>query len=181
MIPASFSFGRFGKDVDKSTSTCYNATVIHRRRVMIHRFEAFVTGITLCYKSIQRIKSMEMTEFGLRGNHAMCLYFLLHNPQGMTASQLSKLCAEDKAAISRALADMQKLGYVTVPQGSRYRAAVCITPLGREKASSVDRMIEEWVSAGGEGLSEEEREVFYKSLSRISANLQQNLENHKEN
>ena len=29
---------------------------------MIQRFDAFVSGITSCYKFIQRIKSMEMTE-----------------------------------------------------------------------------------------------------------------------
>ena len=42
---------------------------------MLQRFEDFVTGITVCYKYIQRIKSAEMTEFGLKGTHVMCLFF----------------------------------------------------------------------------------------------------------
>ena len=46
---------------------------------MIQRFDAFVSGITSCYKYIQRIKSMEMTEFGLKGTHVRCLYYLRQN------------------------------------------------------------------------------------------------------
>ena len=59
---------------------------------MLQRFETFVTGITTCYKCIQRIKSMEMTEFVLKGAHLMCLFFLHHNPEGLTAAQLCQLC-----------------------------------------------------------------------------------------
>jgi hypothetical protein len=73
---------------------------------MIQRFDAFVSGITACYKYIQRIKSMEMTEFGLKGTHVMCLYYLRQNPAGLTASQLCGLCAEDKAAISRTVSEL---------------------------------------------------------------------------
>ena len=38
---------------------------------MQDRFQAFVTGIAVCYKYIQKIKSVEMTEFGLKGAHAI--------------------------------------------------------------------------------------------------------------
>ena len=59
---------------------------------MIHRFHTFVSAITLCYKSIQRIKSAEMTEFGLKGTHVMCLFYLHHEPSGLTAAQLCSRC-----------------------------------------------------------------------------------------
>ena len=78
---------------------------------MLQRFEDFVTGITVCYKYIQRIKSAEMTEFGLKGTHVMCLFFLHRHPEGLTAAQLCQLCAEDKAAISRSLAVLQEKGF----------------------------------------------------------------------
>ena len=139
---------------------------------MTDRFEAFVAGVTACYRSVQRIKTAEMTELGLRGSHAMCLYFLLGAPQGLTAAQLSRLCCEDKAAISRTLAQLELLGYAAPRPGSRYRAPVSLTPLGMEKASGVQSIVEAWVAAGGAGLTEEERAVFYKALSRIAANLE---------
>lgn len=143
---------------------------------MLQRFQAFVTGITVCYKYIQRIKSAEMTELGLKGTHAMCLFYLHHNPEGLTAAQLCQLCAEDKAAISRTLAELQSQGYIQVPQSRKYRAPLFLTPAGIQVARQVDSLIEDWVSAGGDGLTETERADFYYALERIAFNLRDKME-----
>lgn len=142
---------------------------------MLQRFEAFVTGITVCYKYIQRIKSMEMTELGLKGTHAMCLFFLHHNPQGLTAAQLCQLCAEDKAAISRTLVCLQGKGYIRTGE-KKYRFPLRLTEAGAHVAQQLDAQICQWVSFGGDGLSDEERSTFYKALSHISGNLVQKLD-----
>lgn len=142
---------------------------------MIQRFQAFVTGITVCYKSIQRIKSAEMTEFGLKGTHVMCVFFLHHNPEGLTAAQLCQLCAEDKAAISRTLSTLQKEGYITSGK-KKYRAPLQLTPKGQELARQVDDLISQWVAFGGDGLSDEDRATFYRCLDTISGNLRENLD-----
>ena len=142
---------------------------------MTGRFQAFVTGITVCYKYIQRIKSAEMTEFGLKGTHAMCVFFLHHNQEGLTAAQLCQLCAEDKAAISRTLATLQKEGYI-VSGEKKYRAMLHLTEKGRELARQVDELISQWVGFGGDGLTDEERTVFYRCLETISENLRDNLD-----
>jgi DNA-binding MarR family transcriptional regulator len=149
---------------------------------MIQRFDAFVSGITSCYKLIQRIKSMEMTEFGLKGTHVMCLYYLRQNPAGLTASQLCGLCAEDKAAISRTLSELKSRGYITSLSKKAYRAMLTLTGAGQEVARKFDQMIEGWVRAGGDGLSEEERFDFYKCLATIAENLRGRVEaEHKPN
>ncbi|MGN0971882.1 MAG: MarR family winged helix-turn-helix transcriptional regulator [Aristaeellaceae bacterium] len=138
---------------------------------MLHRFETFVMGITTCYKCIQRIKSMEMTEFGLKGTHVMCLFFLHRNPEGLTAAQLCHLCAEDKAASSRTVALLQEQGYVEGPD-RKYRAALRLTEAGLAIAQRIDRLIAQWVETGSEGLSEEDRTAFYRALEIIAGNLQ---------
>ena len=143
---------------------------------MIQRFDAFVSGITSCYKLIQRIKSMEMTEFGLKGTHVMCLYYLRQNPAGLTASQLCGLCAEDKAAISRTVAELKNRGYITTLSQKAYRAMLTLTAAGQEVARRFDRLIESWVRVGGDGLSDEERSDFYKTLSTITENLRSRIE-----
>ena len=143
---------------------------------MIQRFDAFVSGITSCYKLIQRIKSMEMTEFGLKGTHVMCLYYLRQHPAGLTASQLCGLCAEDKAAISRTVSELRSRGYITTLSEKAYRAMLTLTGAGQEVARKFDRLIEGWVSAGGDGLSEEERFDFYKSLATIAGNLRSRMD-----
>ncbi len=142
---------------------------------MIQRFQAFVTGITVCYKYIQRIKSAEMTEFGLKGTHMMCLFFLHHQPEGLTAAQLCQLCAEDKAAISRTLATLQKDGYITTGT-KKYRAQLQLTEKGLDLARQVDGLISQWVGFGGDGLSDEDRATFYRCLELISTNLRESLD-----
>lgn len=142
---------------------------------MIKRFESFVTGITVCYKYIQRIKSAEMTEFGLKGTHVMCLFFLHHNPEGLTAAQLCQLCAEDKAAVSRTVSELQKEGYIASGE-KKYRALLRLTEKGEETAKRVDSLIEQWVGFGGAGLSDEDRAAFYRALELISNNLRRSAE-----
>lgn len=141
---------------------------------MLQRFESFVMGITSCYKYIQRIKAMEMEEYDLKGTHVMCLYFL-HHHDGLTAAELCRLCAEDKAAISRALATLREREYVC-SEGKTYRAKWCLLPEGLKIAAHVDDLIAQWVALGGSGLSEEDRAAFYKTLGIIGDNLRDTLE-----
>ncbi len=142
---------------------------------MEERFEAFVGLITQIYKSIQKIKGLEMTEQGLRGNHTMCLYNLGRHPDGLTCAQLTTLCEEDKAAISRTLADLETRGYVRreAPAGSgKYRAKLLLTEKGQVVARFIRKRAESIVEQGGEGLTDSQRESLYASLLLISQNLQ---------
>lgn len=141
---------------------------------MIQRFQSFITGITICYKSIQKIKSLEMAEFGLKGTHAMCIFFLNHN-ENITAAQLCQLCSEDKAAISRTLMTLQEKGYIQSDE-KRYRSHLRLSDSGKEIAEKLDELVLQWVAFGGDGLSEEERETFYHALEVIADNLQESLE-----
>ena len=143
---------------------------------MIQRFPEFLNGITTCYKYIQRIKNAEMTEFGLKGIHVSCLFYLSHNPEGLTSAQLCQLCAEDKATISRIVADLREKGFIEPGEGKNYRAALHLTPAGIEIGKKMDPIIEAWVRIGGDGLTDEERETFYEGLSIISDNLRHKIE-----
>ena len=147
---------------------------------MLNRFGAFVTGITACYKYIQRIKTMEMTEFGLKGTHVMCLFYLHHSSQGLTAAQLCQLCDEDKAAISRTLSELETKGYLRARAAKKYRAEIMLTPEGTDLVEKMDTLIENWVSVGGDGLTEEQRASFYQSLELIAGNLKEKYENEED-
>ena len=146
---------------------------------MIDRFQSFVSGITICYKYIQKIKSMEMTEFGLKGTHVMCIFYISHSEEELTAAQLCQLCAEDKAAISRTLVTLQEKGFVETGE-KKYRAHLKLTDKGRLLAAQIDSLINHWVDCGGDGLSEEERNSFYYALELISSNLREKINKEKE-
>lgn len=143
---------------------------------MIQRFQDFLTGITVCYKFIQRIKNAEMTEFGLKGTHVACMFYLNHNPEGLTSAQLCTLCAEDKASISRTVSYLRQRGYIEQGSGKAYRTPLRLTESGLEIARRMDPVIEEWVGIGGVGMTDEQRTSFYETLSLIADNLRTELE-----
>ncbi len=143
---------------------------------MLDRFEAFVRGITACHKYIQKIKATEMTELGLKGTHVMCLYHLSRSPSGLTAAELCRLCAEDKAAISRTLSELEAKGYLQPTAGKKYRAALVLTESGKAVAGQMETLIQSWVGIGGDGLTEQQRSEFYATLGLIAENLKQQLD-----
>ena len=142
---------------------------------MTERFETFVLSINRIYRAVQRIKTREMTELGLKGTHVMCLYQLLRHKDGLTAAELSGLCLEDKAAVSRAVSRLEALGLVQLQAGGdkrRYRAKIHLTDAGIAAADKMTAATRRVVQKGGDGLTEEQRAVFYQALDMISKNLE---------
>lgn len=140
---------------------------------MIGRFEQFCTAISSIQHSIAKIERVEMEKYGLKGPHAQCLLALSRYPQGMTATQLCELCEKDKAAISRIVAELEDVGLVERLErnGTRYRAALVLTADGQKAAQTVSRTAQLAVERAGEGLTDADREVFYRVLDQISENL----------
>ena len=138
---------------------------------MIDRFELFTTTITQIYKNLQRIKMQEMSGFELRGTYAMCMFELNRNPEGLTITQLSQLCGEDKAAISRTVSELVKRGLVTSNNDKKYRAPLILTKEGKETACKIDTLASTAVEAGSNGLTTDEIKIFYTALTTISNNL----------
>lgn len=141
---------------------------------MIQRFETFVLSINRIYRCIQKIKSQEMTELGLKGTHVMCLFQLRQNRDGLTSAELSALCLEDKAAVSRAVSRLEELGLVRFQSSAdkrRYRSKIRLTDAGSRVAEKMMTLIERAVQKGGAGLSDAQREAFYDALAVIARNL----------
>ena len=131
------------------------------------RFETFTRQITSIYRSIQKIKSVEMTSFGLKGVHVLCTYFLSKHEEGLTSAQLCDMCGEAKGAKSRAVSDLQP------NEIKKYRSIITLTDSGREVAKYETEKICDVLEKGGCGLSEEKRKSFYESLTLICKNLEQ--------
>ena len=141
---------------------------------MKQRFETFVTAIAQINRSIQRLKSQEMAGFGLKGTNVMCLFQLRRHPEGLTSVQLSQLCDEDKAAISRSLSELREKGLIHIPDSAekRYRVPMVLTEAGAAVTEQMDRKIIDAVLTAAQGYSREERETFYHVLLQIADNLQ---------
>lgn len=137
-------------------------------------FESFVFSVSRIYKDIQKIKSREMARMGLRGAHALYLYRLSHAPDGLTGAELAELCDEDKAAVSRAMAQLEEAGLVVYPDDAeqrRYRSRAVLTPAGQDAARRVGELIGSYVGAVQAEMSDTRRRSFYSALSEIADNL----------
>lgn len=150
---------------------------------MMDRFERFVNMISLIQKNILKIKSIEMKEFGLKGPHVMCLFYLGRYGEGLTAAELCRLISVDKAAVSRVLSELQQKGYIFYPdsrQGKKYRSNAVLTAEGVQLAEEVNKIIYGIVEKIGADISEGDRSIMYSSLQKILHNLE-NLASEAEN
>ena len=138
------------------------------------RYKEFTSAITILCHQVQVLKAMALEDFGIRGSNANCLFFLDQNREGLTVSELSGLCGQDKAAISRSLSELEDAGMVKIllENGKRYRARFILTEAGLQAAKKLWNAIKACVLSGGKLLSEEEREVFYSSLRKIQSSLE---------
>lgn len=141
---------------------------------MISRYEQFSFFISTIYRQIQKIERDEMIKYGVKGSYAQYLAAMSRHPEGITSSQLCEVCDRDKAAVSRALADMEEHELIArqSPTDSNYRASITLTEKGRKLAAIVFERAQTAVDAAGQGLTEEDRRVFYASLDLIASNLQ---------
>ena len=125
---------------------------------MDHRFETFSLSILELNRYLQKIKELEMKQFGLKASHTMCLYYLGQHPKGLTATQLTEL---RQLVVCEQPADHKR----------SYRSRYMLTVQGRSVVSGIQTRIKEALSYGGRGLTEERRRDFYGTLAIISENL----------
>ena len=147
---------------------------------MINRFQEFSVSIASIYRYIQKIERAEMVKYGLKGSTAQYLTALRLHRDGLTATQLCEICDKDKAAISRVLAELEEKGLVVREGRSNastscsrmYRARLLLTPEGEAAADHVLERATVAVEHAGQGLTEENRRIFYESMGIIAHNLQ---------
>lgn len=140
---------------------------------MKERFETFTVLINRISRNIRKIKNQEMAQYKLRSAHISCLYYL-YTSEGLTATELCERCEEDKATVSRALEHLEVNGYLTCPTRStkRYKSPLMLTEKGFEVGKKIADKIQGVLDEISEGLTEEERIAFYRSLAIISDSLE---------
>ena len=140
---------------------------------MVERFERFSYAIAEITKSWHKLTAEEMQKYGLKGVHSVYLTTMIKFPEGITATKLCELCSKDKADVSRMMCIMEEKGLVekTGKNQKKYNCAFVLTEKGREAAEFVCSRASAAVEAAGGGLSEKERETFYRALFSIANNL----------
>lgn len=115
-----------------------------------------------------------MKKVGLKGTYVQYLAAMAHyREEGLTASKICELCDLDKAAVSRALSEMEKKGLICRKEENEkmYRMHLFLTEKGSETANFVTERVKCAVSQAVKGIPEEERCIFVKAFQTISDNL----------
>jgi DNA-binding MarR family transcriptional regulator len=149
---------------------------------MEERFETFTVLINAISRSIHKLKAMEMAEFDLRSSHVSCLYYL-YKMKSLTAKELCDICAEDKANISRAVKYLEENGYVRcdAKHAKRYQSPLTLTEKGEEIGERIACKIDRILFCAGDGVSEEDRQIMYRSLAVINENLHRVCQAYEQN
>jgi len=140
---------------------------------MIDRFEHFSLAIAEISRCWRKLASEEMAKYGLRAPHATYLSTISRYPEGLSVPQLCELCGKDKSDASRVIAILEEKGLVEKisVDGSLYRGKLVLTENGRIAAGHVLHKAGLAVELAGRDLDEESREIFYRALDSITANL----------
>ncbi len=144
------------------------------------RYQLFTTLITKCARAIKKIKNSEMSELNLKGLHVSCLYYMYASKKPLTATELCDMCDEDKANISRAIETLESGGFIVCNSKTlkKYNCPIALTEKGEKVALIVVKKIEDIINKASQGLSEENRKIFYSSFTLISNNLDKICENY---
>lgn len=137
---------------------------------MNSRFINFTFSIMKLNKLVNRIKLVEMKEFGLKAIHVMCAYSIYVHGE-MTASELIRFTLEDKAAISRALKLLLEKGFVTY-NSDGYNSPVALTKEGTALAVAIEEKAERAVDAAGGTFTAEQRRNLYECLDTVCNRLE---------
>ena len=147
------------------------------------RFDTFTGSILELYRCLQRLKDIEMRPLGLRPAHAICLYYLGKHPDGLTVTRLAEVSREDKASVSRCVANLIEQGLVdgNFPENKRsYGTKLRLTEEGQALAQKVYARVDAAVAGGGNGLTDEQRENLYSALNLINTNLSRYIKDREE-
>lgn len=141
---------------------------------MLNRFARFSLAISEIDRCWHRLAADEMAKYELNSPHAVYLITLHKFEDGVTAAKLGELCCKNKADVSRMVAILEKKGLVRKEAvgGNLYRAKLRLTEEGRQAAEHVQRRAAVAVELAGCGMTDSEREIFYRCLEQITANLQ---------
>ena len=144
---------------------------------MIGRFKEFTKNISVAYKYIIKLKSAAIKEFGLKGSHVMCLFYIGEAENGLTATKLCKLCGEDKANVSRTLKSLEDDFLIVKERKGQSHTRFMLTEDGLKLGKYLCDRVSSAVDSCALGIDENDIEAMYRALEQVDSNLSRLLEN----
>lgn len=141
--------------------------------MLLDRYAEFRVNVENLAKNLAKYENARMAPMGLRGIHALCLFYLGHAPNGMTAASLAEACGVDKGLISRVIADLLSKDQIrrSTPENVRYRARYVLTADGQACLRQVTRFITHTMRELKDEITDEELATFFKVMLLMNRHL----------
>ena len=140
------------------------------------RFLIFYQSFEKVLKDIKKKEMAYMSEYGLRAVHMRCLMRIKKSDKGMTITQLAKATGTDKALISRVIKELTLDGFVTTKtagEDKTYNKKYYLTEQSERVVSDINEDIVQYMAAARNGIPEDDMQVFYATLARLTQNISQ--------
>lgn len=141
----------------------------------LEKFTAFTINLSNIERSLHKVKSKKMAQYGLRATHLMCMVQIDQNKDGLTPTEIAQTCAIDKAFVSRITNDLIELEFIKINEkfndGRKYRQKYVLTDKGYEIMSEVKDIIDKIIANISGAVTEQELRSFYKVLDVINDNI----------
>lgn len=146
---------------------------IPRERRSGARVELTYKWIGLAHRWYQLYLNRRLAEYGLSGSQYLFLVYICREP-GLTQDRLPELAHLNKSNVTRALAQLERQGYIRREPHPRDRrtTAVFPTPRGEAVYPRIMEIISGWDVSVTEPLTEEERRTLRELLKKVVAAAQ---------
>ena len=138
-------------------------------------FDLFSTELLRLAKRLNELKNKKLAEHDIKVTNARCLCRIAASgEEGMSATQLSLACSIDKAQVSRCMLELtrKECVYRDTEEGKCYKQKYRLTEEGRRITNDLIVSTHAVREALGDGVADEEIDVFCSVLSRLCASLE---------
>lgn len=139
------------------------------------RFEEFILDICRLQKAIKLLETTAAGDLDVKGVHAFWIYSLLNSRDGLTAAEIAAKHNINRSLVSREIDELYEKGIVGFHtngnSSGNYNAKIRLTEKGTTFAKELKSIALEVQNSASSEIPENELEIFYSVLGRLSDSL----------
>ena len=141
------------------------------RNILFHRgsfMTAFTKSINVLYRCAVLFRTEKLKETGLNGYQNTYISNICRNP-GISQDQLSKLIYINKSNVTRQLAALEQMGFITREASPTDRRVLLVYPTQKAKDlyPYIQQILGEWNDYLTSDFTEEERVLLSSMMERV--------------
>ena len=138
----------------------------------VGNFNAAAIRFSNIERVLHSIKSEQMAKYGLRHTHLVCMVYIDQSEDGLTPTEISKICDFDKAFVSRITSELIQKNIIKINDkfndGIKYKQKFVLDQAGVEIMNEINEIMKKVSEKALEGIPVDELKIFKSVLFSIS-------------